>query len=173
MKLIKTETLLSAQSLIEFSSIPQDNTDLLVTLSLRSNRDAIAGNLTIYFNGISTNYSYRELIGFGTSTAGSFINTGPYFGVFNGGNASSNTFSNSAVYIPNYSGPENKTYSVEAVVETNGTTCYQQIVSGFWNNTLPINSISVIADSGTLFSVGTTVSIYGIRKGSDGIVTVS
>ena len=46
-------------------------------------------------------------------------------------------------------------------------------MAGLFSNTSPITSITLTSQSGENLVVGSTVSLYKITKGSDGIVTVS
>ena len=64
--------------------------------------------------------------------------------------------------------------SVDAVGENNATQAFQIISAGLWANTAAITSIQLIPQSGGgTFVADSTVSLYGITKGSDGIVTTS
>ena len=88
-----------------------------------------------------------------------------------GANATSNTFGNTSVYIPNYAGSTNKSVSSDAVTENNATTASQQILASIWNNTSAITSIFV-SDTGSNLVQNSTASLYGILRGSGG-ATVS
>jgi hypothetical protein len=91
--------------------------------------------------------------------------------IFNGSATTGNTFGNTSIYICNYSGNTNKPYSSEGVMETNANTSYLGIQSSLWSNTAPISSISIAPDtSADSLLAGTSVSLYGVKRGSDGIV---
>ena len=172
MTLIETKTLTSSQSAIEFTSIPQNGTDLLITNSLRTSDNTLAG-IFIRFNGITTDYLRINLIGDG-STAYSFgPATDGEAGVSSLNNWTSNTFGNGQIYIPNYTGSTNKTWSVEAVNENNATRADQYLVAGLWSNTAAITSLSLIPLNSANFVSGSTISLYKITKGSSGGVVVS
>jgi hypothetical protein len=47
------------------------------------------------------------------------------------------------------------------------------ISAGLWSNTAAITSLTFLPESGTQFEIGTTISLYKITSGSDGIVTVA
>ena len=171
--LIETKTLGTAAASIEFTSIPQDATDLLVLCSLR-NTSAGNQNGNLTFNGSTSGYSERLLFGNGSSVAsdsasGSLINWADYNP---GTNATSNTFGSSRIYIPNYTSANAKSVSSDAVSENNGTTAIQYLTAALWNNTAAITSLR-LAPSGGNFDVGSTISLYKITKGTDGIVVVS
>jgi len=172
MTLIQTKTLAVAAASIEFTSIPQDATDLYILLSLRSS-DANTAALRVYPNGSSTNLSSRILYGTGTGVANTTSTTG--VGVIGGlspNTDTNNSFANASVYILNYSGATNKTISLDGTNETNGTEAFQGMGSLLWSNTAAITSITFLGNSGNL-AIGSTISLYKITKGSDGIVTTT
>jgi hypothetical protein len=173
MTLIESKTLATAAAVIEFTSIPQDGTDLYVLASARSAESTI-GNalLVIRPNGASTNGSGRMLFGNGSSAqsiALSNIDGGWITAVA----STSNTFSNNAIYITNYTSSTNKSFSADGVQETNATLNYIGISSSLWTNTAAITSLEFRTLSATNLVAGTTISLYKITKGSDGIVTTS
>ena len=179
MKLIESKTLVSAQTAIEFTSIPQTFTDLVAVCSLRSNRSAAnSENVGIRFNGSTSGYSDRNLYGSGSGTL-SLSQSGSYFNflLYSSTTAgTSNTFGNAMVYIPNYTGSTNKSVGTDAVTESNSTASVQNIGAGLWSNTEAINSIRFFvgfAEFATELQAGSTISLYGVLKGSDGIVTTS
>jgi hypothetical protein len=177
MKLIETKTLGTAAASIEFTSIPQTFSDLVLLVSGRSTNAAFVNNGIIQFNGSGgTAYSSRRL--FGNSGGVTVEATSNNDSVFqfpqNGANTTANTFSNGVIYIPNYTGSTTKSFSADSVSETNSTTQGQvqtSILAGLWNDTSAITSVRVATD--TNWAANTTISLYGITKGSDGIVTTS
>ena len=170
MKLIETRTLATSSALIEFSSIPQTYTDLLILTSFRDdNAGQTVRNVFISLNGSSSNLTARLLQGNGS---GAFSFTNVRITYSSAANSTSNTFSSGSIHIPNYSGTTNKSLSSDSVSENNGAVAFQAIDSVLWSNTAPIISLGLTVESGS-FVAGSTVSLYGITKGSDGIVTVS
>lgn len=174
MTLIETKTLGTAAASIEFTSIPQDGTDLVFLISSRS---ATTDNfdLALRFNGSTTGYSNRQLQGNGSAVASAApFSDRIWLGYTNPSFYTSNTFGNSIAYIPNYTAAVNKSVSGDTVMENNATSAFQFITAGLWSNTAAITSVNVSIDFGTgNFAIGTTVSLYKITKGSDGIVTTS
>ena len=170
MKLIETKTLASSAGSIEFTDIPQNFTDLYILTSLRCNSGGTWVDAALRFNDSTTNYSERGLFGNGAST-GTFTSTGVVVRIPTPG-FTANTFSNDSVYIPNYTGSSAKSVSIDNVTENNGTTSLQQITAGLWNDSSAITKIVFLGSSGDL-SAGSTISLYKITKGSDGIVTTS
>jgi hypothetical protein len=171
MKLIESKTLASAAASIEFTSIPQDGTDLVIKASLRSSSGTSFDAIQLSLNGSTANRSTRYLFGSGSSASSGTSTTG-YIGNAPQNGLTSNTFDNTEIYIPNYTGSTNKSASVDAVSEANQIESYQFITAFLWSNTSAITSLA-IAPGTNNWVVGTTVSLYKITKGSSGGVVVS
>lgn len=172
MKLIETKTLGSAAALIEFTSIPQDGTDLLLMLSSRSDGAFTSSEIDIGFNGSTSNFTSRYLYGTGSAAGGTTDTT--LVGVSSAANNTSSTFGNASIYIANYTSAINKSISTDSVGESNATAAYQAITATLWSQTAAITSLTLRLDSGARnFVGGSTVSLYKITKGTDGIVVVS
>lgn len=172
MTLISTVTVTGADAAsIDLSSLPGTYTDLLFLASIRSSRSGASDDdARIRFNGSTTSYSTRILRGNGAS-ASSTTSTDITIGLISTAITTSNTFANCAVYVPNYAGSTNKSVSADGVGENNATTAWQMLGAGLWSNTAAITSASISAVNGNLVT-GSSVSVYGITKGSGG-ATVS
>jgi hypothetical protein len=170
MTLIETKTLASAQASIEFTSIPQDGTDLFILASLRSSADTF---LSIRFNGSTSNYTNRQLRG-ETPSVNSISRTDDYVGNTAPVSVTANTFGSHSTYIPNYAGSTNKSFSIDSVTENNATDAFQALTAGLWSDTSAITSVrfAIFGGGGNLVA-GSTISLYKITKGSDGIVTTT
>lgn len=149
---------------IDFTSIPQDGTDLLVVVSARHN-NATYGDTNITFNNSGTGYSARLLYadainGGAKSTTGIYAFTTP-------SDYTANTFGNLQIYVPNYAGSTNKSFSVDGVTENNATGAWSAIHAALWSNTAAITSLKIAPYSG-LFAQYSTASLYKITKGSGG-----
>ena len=169
MELIESKTLGADAASIEFTSIPSTFTDLVILISARSNLGSL-GDLFISFNGSTASFTGRNLDGSGSSVGGGA--NARYVGTINGTPQTANTFGSYAIYIPNYAGATNKSFSVDSVTENNATLAIQTIGAGLWSSTAAITSVAFTPSSGSLVT-GTTASLYGVLKGSDGIVTTS
>lgn len=169
MTLIETKTLGTATTQIEFTSIPQDGTDLLVLISARS---ASGADTRLSLNGSTAAFSRRDLSGSGSAASASTANDN-YIGDMGNSAYTANTFGSTNLYIPNYTGSANKNFSVEATNENNATVVSLRILSGLWSNTAAITSLAILTNSGENLVVGSTISLYKITKGTDGIVVVS
>jgi hypothetical protein len=175
MKLIESKTLGTAAASIEFTSIPQSFTDLVLLVSGRGNSGSGSTQLQIQFNGTgSSQYSDRTLGGSGSAayTSSRTSQNVIFTTVIPLASYTANTFSNASIYIPNYTAAVNKSVSTDGVLENNATAANLEIVAGLWANTAAITTINLQA-GGTQFDTGSMVSLYGILKGSDGIVTTS
>ena len=73
-----------------------------------------------------------------------------------------NTFSNNSIYIPNYTGSNNKSVSVDSVYENNATTAGQHLVSGLWASSAAITSVKLTEGFGNNWVQYTTATLYGI-----------
>jgi len=174
MTLISTVTVGSGgASTIDFTSIPQTYTDLQLVLSLRSSTSDAGGgvNTQIKPNGATSGFTIRDLYGTGSGVGSGSGSTKLFLAFSNPSNFTSNTFSSSVVYMPNYAGSTYKSFSGDEVAENNGSTGYQGIAAGLWSNTAAITSLSILLDTGNLVEYS-TASLYGILKGSGG-ATVS
>jgi hypothetical protein len=163
------------QAGIEFNSIPQTFTDLIIYFSGRC-QNAVT-DLGMRYNGSDSGYTMRLLYGDGTNF-GSGPNTSAYLvwaGQSNSSGYTSNTFSNSRIYISNYTSNEHKLSSHDAVTENNATAATQVIAAGIWANNAPITSIllTLAPSLGGNFVQYSSATLYGITKGSSGGVTVS
>jgi hypothetical protein len=170
MQLIETKTLGTAAASIEFTSIPQDGTDLVLLCSLRTTRVTNPSFVRPFINGITNNQTVRRLFGDGASVS-STVENNNWGLIVPGASQTSNTFANTLLYIPNYAGSANKSFAVDSVSENNATTAYQVITAGIWNTTAAVSSIS-FTDTVSDFAIGSTISLYKITKGSGG-ATVS
>ena len=161
---------------IVFNNIPQDFTDLLISLSARTTIADVTQYVTFTFNGSTSGYGFRYLFGNGGLGAGVFSVSGSSRSdmlgpIISGDNATANTFGNAQIYLPNYSASISKAISIDAVMEQNVTEAYPQIWTGIWDNINPITSIAFTASSP--FVQYSSATLYGILAGSDGITTAS
>lgn len=156
-------TVASPQANIEFTSIPSGYTDLFIVYSLRSDRAGqVNSSGRVSFNGNASNYSYREIVGTGSAVGNNSGANGALIYV-PASTATSSTFGNALVYIPNYAGSNNKSYSVDFVAETNATNIDGQGLSaGLWSDTSAITSVKVTEANSANFASGSTATLYGI-----------
>jgi hypothetical protein len=152
---------------MDFTSIPGTYTDLCIKVSARDARAIVAASIVLQINGsTASSGSYRRLYGDGGTVDSDADGPGPTVqsGHSNGNSGTANTFGNVEIYIPNYAGSGNKSFSSDGVAETNGSTTYMSIVSGLWANTAAITSIAVKPATAVNFLQHSTATLYGIKK---------
>jgi len=156
-------------SSIDFTGIASSWTDLVLHLSIRSNRATqVYDTGRIRFNSDSgSNYTAsRRLYGNGTSAvsdAPAITNSG-LFEMPTAAGATASTFGNIQIYIPNYAGSNYKSYSSDGVSENNATAAYASLIAGLWNSTSAITQVNLLPYSGTLFDQYSTATLYGIKN---------
>ena len=145
---------------IEFTSIPQTYTDLLVKVSLRSDEDNVTAFLE--FNGSSSNLSQRFLQGSGSAASSG---TSSLIHVMEDpSSATANVFSSNEIYVPNYTGSTYKSVSIDGVTEKNATDAYARLLAGLWSNTAAITSLKITCTAAGDFVQYSSVSLYGISN---------
>jgi hypothetical protein len=151
---------------IDFTSIPGTYTDLLIKVSARSTATpgVAVDNLLAQYNGVtSSSYSDKGLGGNGSSAySQSYSRTYVGVGLLNSANSTANTFGNSEIYIPNYTGSNNKSSSADGVTENNATASWVEMDAGLFSNTAAITSIKLLC--GGSFVQYSTATLYGIKN---------
>jgi hypothetical protein len=143
-----------------FSSIPQTYTDLKLVISGRSS-DGNFGYLIRLNNALSP-YSGRWLEAVSSSVT-SYANSNALGGYLDYSTQTADTFSSSEAYIPNYTGSNYKSYSIETMQESNSATgVYSAMGAQLWSDTSAITSIVLTIN--TLFVQHTTATLYGIKS---------
>lgn len=167
MKLIAKQTLTASAASVTFDNIPGTYIDLIAIASARTNSNYAAdtGQLHMSINGVTTNRTWRRL--YGANTAGSDNSTSALIGAVGGGTSTTaSTFGNTEIYIPNYTGSTNKSFSVTSVSENNSSTVWEiDAIAGLWSSTAAITSLSfyLISGQGDLAS-GSSFFLYGLTK---------
>ena len=141
---------------VTLSSIPATYTDLLVKCSVSA---ASSNGFVMSINGSSSNFTYRLLEGDGATAASYNSTTGRVAYAF----SSATIFSNVEIYIPNYAGSNNKSFSTDAVSEQNATTAYADLTASLWSQTTAINSLGFSFSAGDIRE-HSTFYLYGISN---------
>jgi hypothetical protein len=181
MRLIETKTLAVAAASIVFTSIPQDGTDLVL---LATTRSAVGGttadNLFLSANSVVSGYLNRFLVGTATTVAtqtnANTLTTKTLIGITPATGVAGAGWGSTSVYFTNYTGSTNKSYSADSSYEGNTSTVNEAgnlITAGVMPITTGITGLTLTLLSGSNFTIGTTISLYKVTSGSDGIVTVS
>ena len=166
MQLISAQTLTSASASVVFSSIPQTFTDLKVVYSAR-NTDSQAA-LYIRPNGSTSNLSARRLMADGTTVSSGTSGSTIYVFSLNDSTTTSNSYSNTEFYIPNYASTTvAKSISIDGTSETNaspGAGAFRYLGAGLWNDTTAISSITLVPEGTGIFAIGSSFYLYGISS---------
>jgi hypothetical protein len=159
---IATTTLGSAQTTIQFTSIPSTYTDLKLVLT--GNISASGVDIRLQYNSdTGTNYSYTDLAGYGgsvfssRSTNKTFIATN-FLSFYSGSDTCTVTYD-----IMNYANTSMYKSTLErfSTAQSDGNGGVDQGV-GLWRSTAAISSLSLSFATVT-FSTGTTATLYGIQ----------
>jgi len=145
---------------IDFTSIPNTFTDLIIKYSTRNN--AATNDLTLTFNGSSSTWSRKYLYGTGggSGSASGADNTGF---VSNNSGFTANTFASGEIYISNYASANYKALSSDNVQENNAASATMYLTASLWSTTTAINQVTLIS-YGASFVEYSTATLYGIKK---------
>lgn len=155
-------TVSSATATVNFTSIPQGYTDLVLVCNVISSTNA-ANYVYLQYNGdTGSNYSTTILAGNGSSAVSTRFANRTNFNIDY--YATPNTqVGNRIVQIQNYS---NTTTFKTGLLRANRAGGGTDATVGLWRSTAAITSILVTCDSDT-FAVGSTFSLYGISNAGD------
>lgn len=139
---------------VEFTAIPATYTDLCVFYSLRGN--TLEG-IYVQFNSSTTNFTGRYLYADASTVSSGVL--ARYAGSINN---SASTFTNGSIYIPNYAGSNNKSFSIDEVYDQPTTAGNLNIIAGLWSSSSAITSIKLEAAGGlTQYS---SAYLYGVSN---------
>lgn len=160
--LISTQTVgAGGAASIDFTSIPQVYTDLVVVYSTRPGTTDTSWIQTLRLNGVSTNLAMRTLEGTGTAVS-SGTNSTKVDPINQGTDGTAATFANGSIHIPNYAGATNKIISIDSVSENNTSTAYTRFATGQWGSAAAVTQVSLLAPS--TYAQYSTASLYGIKR---------
>jgi hypothetical protein len=161
---IATTTLGSTAASITFSSIAATYTDLRV-ICVPINSGASDYSLVMQVNGdTASNYSQTDLYGTGASALSSQQSAVTYINLTDlaGYSAKPSLFT---ADIFSYAGSTYKTILTTCSIDQNATlsngTVARQV--GLWRSTSAITSVTIKNLGATVFAVGTTATLYGIK----------
>lgn len=153
-------------STIDFNSIPQTYTDLLVVTSMRgtSTSGPESHFIIAAFNGVTTNRTFVRLEAYGGGV-GSDNGTLAGIGVTGGSGGTVSTFNSGYFYVPDYAlATKTKVHYADWTSENNSTAAFDLgFITGHWNSTSAITSISLSITS-TNIAQYSTATLYGITK---------
>jgi hypothetical protein len=161
--LIEAKTLGSAASSVTFSAIPSTYTDLNLLYSVRTTRAAVAENILISFNGSTSNFTGKQLIGQGGSGIDNAA-VARLTGFACGDSATASTFANNSLYIPNYASSNYKSFSADTAEEDNASLAFVGLIAGLWSDSAAITSITLTPALANDFKINCTFYLYGISN---------
>lgn len=165
---IFTQTVTSSVTSVVFNNIPSIYTDLKILISARATSNSAGTGLNMmgfYFNtdAYPASSSFRTL--FGTGSSVSSTNNSGYgdAGTISDSSQTANTFSNTEIYIPNYTASVFKQLIIDSVNENNATTAGQKLSANLYRSAASINRIAFDTSS-SQFAAGSTFTLYGIKN---------
>jgi hypothetical protein len=158
---IATQTLTIASGTIDFNSIPQTYTDIVIATNAKTTTSSGTPSINLRVNGdTSANYSLTQMYGDGSSAASSRV-TGQSFAYFsNIPNNSTNAWGSGIGSIMNYS---NTTTFKTFLSRSDDVTNYAIARVNLWRSTAAITSIQLYEGSAGVFAPGSTFTLYGIK----------
>ncbi len=165
--LISSNVLISDANVVSFTSIPADYTDLVLRMSARSTRAATDNSFTIKINNATSNYSWLDIAGNGSSasTSSGSGDVKLYGGIIIGNTDTANTYNSIEIYIPSYTASQNKPLSTINVWERNATAGEIHALAQLYSSTSAITSVSVASGDGTWdLKSGSSFYLYGISN---------
>lgn len=153
-------------STVDFLAIPQNYTDLIIKASARDTYTGLGtptSDIRLKYNSSTAGYSSRVVYGEGTGTGSGSQSTSyvTWSGTAACNDATANTFSNTEIYIPNYTSSNYKSSSADGVGENNATAATVDMAAGLWSNTNPITSVTLSVFSN--FMQYSTFTLYGVK----------
>lgn len=158
---IQTVTLTSTQTEVNFTSIPQNYTDLVLVVA-GSTTSATSLFMRVGNGSIDTgtNYSVTRLYGNGSSASSDRLTSQDVIYLSTGNFTTANTIVN----LQNYS---NTTTFKTMLYRLNMPAAFVGANINLWRSTAAINTIRVFVTSSTL-TVGSTFTLYGIANADTG-----
>jgi len=151
---------------LDFTSIPQTFTDLMIVASLRSSAGTGYFGADIKLNTVSATGKF--LAGSGTA-ASSFAFATPSVP---GTNMTASTFGSMVIYIPNYTSAIAKSVSVDNVFENNAAAAQQEIFAMIYSTVT--SGVTAISFAGlTNIIQYSSATLYGVTNGSSGGTVVA
>jgi hypothetical protein len=152
---------------IIFSGIPQVYQDLFIVTYGRSQRSASTSETYYYINNDSgSNYSQTRLLGNG-SAAISDRNTSQgvlIYGEVPAASSTSGIFGSNTMHILNYANTATfKTVLSRNAVDLNGSG-FVHLRVNLWRSTSAVNKLDIYNTNAEYWTVGTRISIYGVRS---------
>lgn len=152
-------------STIDFSSIPQTYTDLVLRFSGRvSNSINVVDDTYLQINGSSASFSMRRVFGDGANAYGDTGGgTFSYVSQTPNASATGSVFGNVEVYIPSYTSSNNKSLIATGVGENAASNSYILQSAVYHANAAAINQLTLV-NAASNFVQYSTAYLYGIKN---------
>ena len=170
-KLLSSTVLTGTQTTITFSSIPAGYTDLVLSISARTNSGSVTDAIRYTLNNDSSAvYTFKVGYGNGTSAVATgetnYTVAGRYFYANVGNGSTANTFGNGELYISRYASQQRKAISENGVNENNATAANLNMGATVWAQNQAVSSIELQSWNGADFVAGSSFYLYGVWNGT-------
>ena len=167
--LISSNVLSTSTATVTFTSIPATYTDLVFTISARSDVVAANDTLVVKFNNDNTGtypIGTTMIRGDGSATRSAATSGAGTMNArqIDASNSTANTFGFTEIYISSYTASQSKPTSIRFADENNSTTAFSGIISGIYVNNAAISRIDFTLSSGPNFVSGSSFYLYGISN---------
>ena len=156
---IATFTMTGSTGTVNFTSIPQTFTDLILVMQGGADSAANKYNWMQYNSDTGTNYSTTQLWGNGTTTGSlRWTNRSNINMEYN----SFPTTDLNCIHIAQIQNYSNTTTYKTCLIRAGRATAATEITVGIWRSTTAITSIKVESDTSN-YQSGSTLTLYGIK----------
>lgn len=165
---IASVELSTATSNIEFTSIPNTYTDLVLLCSLRTTNAVTYGVPLIRFNGATTDtgFTNRTLLVDNQSISNSTTSQGLVIRRCPSGNSAADYFGSATVWIYNYASTTTNKFLTGYMATPNNASAGSSIgiIGVAWADTTAISSLKILDDNAGNFAQYSSVYLYGISN---------
>jgi hypothetical protein len=151
---------------VTFNNIPQTYTDLKIIISARGASGNFTDVLPLTING-NYNLSVTHIQGYNNVTASFRSPSSASYGTYlrePASTATATTFSNTEIYIPNYSSSGFKSFIIDNTSENNSATDnYTLLGAGLYPYSNPVKSLGLLISNGAIVQ-NSTFTVYGIGR---------
>ena len=150
---------------INFTSIPQAYTDLVISLQMRGVNAGSVEYLLAQLNGSSTGHSWTYMLGNGSTVSAARNSPGGiapaffYMGLMPGGTATSGLYSTVTINIPSYANTSTNKNVLWRFNTNNGGSSSTSLSAGLFASNAAITSILLAGSNGSNGSA----TLYGIK----------
>lgn len=164
---IATATGTGSSNSITFSSIPQTYTHLQIRIFAKgaNTGNGVGTGSAMVFNGdtTTTNYWRHSVNGFGTGTSANNGNDNAFWDIIGSSSGLGSMYASNIIDILDYTNTNKRKVILNLLGEdTNGNGSRLGPLSGLWNNTSAITSITLQSGAGN-FLTSTHIALYGIK----------